>query len=394
MSAPVQGVDLSGMEYARGAGLDTTKKCLPGTREEIIEEITAWINNTEDDAPRVFWLHGNAGTGKSSIAHTIAYYFRELGRLGSCYCFDRTQAAQRRDQKVFTTIARDLSDRDEQMRSALANVVHHDLSLATTPDIMQQWKEFIMKPASKLSDGMVGPILIVIEALDESGEEDTRKHLLRILAGKVDDDDSRITKLPANFRILITSRPLPDINDALNGVGHVQQQSMDSISPTSTKSDILRYVTKELIDVEGVHEGELLMSLARESGGLFEWARLACAYIKPGNDAGLTAHERYAAIISHHKDDHVPLLDQMYKFTLTSIFPQDQEQRERRLARFRSVMEQVLGTLEPLPLTSLRSMKSHFINEPKAEIVTAIVKPMGALLSGTTDPSVVVRPLH
>jgi len=58
---------------------------------------------------------------------------------------------------------------------------------------MQQWKEFIMKPASKLSDGMVGPILIVIEALDESGEEDMRKHLFRILAGKVDDDESQIT---------------------------------------------------------------------------------------------------------------------------------------------------------------------------------------------------------
>src|SRR6267154_5289216 len=117
MSAPVQGADLSGMEYARGAGLDTTKKCLPGTREAIIEEIIAWINNTEDDAPGVFWLHGNAGTGKSTIAQTIAHHFRELGRLGSCYCFDRTRAAQRRDQKVFTTIARDLSDRDEQMRS-------------------------------------------------------------------------------------------------------------------------------------------------------------------------------------------------------------------------------------------------------------------------------------
>jgi len=167
---------------------------------------------------------------------------------------------------------------------------------------------------------------------------------------------------------------------------------MHSIPSTSTDRDILRYVENELKDVEGV-DGEL-MSLAHESGGLFEWARLACAYIKRENDPGLTAHERYEALISHDKDDHVPLLDRMYKFTLTSIFPENQPQRKARLDRFRSVMAQVLGTLEPLPLTSLRSMKSHFINKPKAEIVSAIVKPMGALLSGTTDLSAVVRLLH
>src|SRR6267154_675577 len=177
-------------------------------------------------------------------------------------------------------------------------------------------------------------------------------------------------------------------------VSDMSNNSLDSIPSTSTDRDILHYVTNELSDVEGVHGEELLMTLARESGGLFEWARLACAYIKRENDPGLTAHERYEAIISHHKDGHVPLLDQMYKFTLTSIFPQNQLQRKARLARFCSVMAQVLGTLEPLPLTSLRFMKSHFINEPKPEIVTAIVKPMGALLSGTTDASAVVRPLH
>jgi len=390
----VENADLSQMEYANGAGLNTTKECLPGTRDEILDEIITWINDTKDDAPRVFWLHGNAGTGKSAIAHSIAHRFRGLGRLGSCFCFDRNRAAERRHDKVFTTIARDLADRDEQVRRALAHVVHHDTSLANTPDIKQQWNEFIMKPASTLSDAMVGPILIVIEALDESGGDSTREHLLQILAGNLGDDESRITKLPPNFRILLTSRPLPDIHKVLNDVEHVQHRSMDSIPSTWTERDILRYVTKELVDVEGIHDTELLTSLAHESGGLFEWARLACEYIKRESDVGLTAHECFDAIMSHHKDDPIALLDNMYKFTLKSIFPQDQSQRKTRLTRFRSVMAQVLGTLEPFPLTSLRSVKSRFFDECDPNIVTAIIKPMGALLSGTTDPYAVVRPLH
>src|SRR6267154_6619649 len=63
-----------------------------------------WIHDTEDDAPRVFWLHANAATGKSSIVHTIAHHFRELGRLGSCYCFDRTRAASHTTRVPYRSI--------------------------------------------------------------------------------------------------------------------------------------------------------------------------------------------------------------------------------------------------------------------------------------------------
>lgn len=65
-------INLEGMAYADGAGLNMTKKCLDGTRTEILEEIMKWINNPDDDAPRIFWLHGQAGRGKSAIAHTVA----------------------------------------------------------------------------------------------------------------------------------------------------------------------------------------------------------------------------------------------------------------------------------------------------------------------------------
>jgi hypothetical protein len=71
----VEDSGLNSMPYVRGAGMDTRKTCLEGTRNEILNEITAWINNTEDNT-RVFWLHGNAGTGKSPIADTIAYASR------------------------------------------------------------------------------------------------------------------------------------------------------------------------------------------------------------------------------------------------------------------------------------------------------------------------------
>src|ERR1700724_3790349 len=149
------------MPYAEGAGLNTQKLCLEGTRVGILKEIMNWIHDADGNAPRVFWLHGTAGSGKSAIAHTIADRFKALGRLGSFFCFDRNRAVDRRHEKIFATVAQDLAECDLQLRKALATAVHHKTSLRNTPDVLRQWKELIVQPAQAMSHAMVGPIVIV-----------------------------------------------------------------------------------------------------------------------------------------------------------------------------------------------------------------------------------------
>ena len=72
-------LSLDGMVYADGVGLDTTKECLDGTRVEILKEIVDWIHDPDVNVPRVFWLHGQAGRGKSAITHTIALHYKNVG---------------------------------------------------------------------------------------------------------------------------------------------------------------------------------------------------------------------------------------------------------------------------------------------------------------------------
>jgi len=226
------------MPYIGGAGLNTQKVCLEGTRGETLDEITAWINNTDDTTPRVFWLHGSAGTGKSSIAHTIAERFDKLGRLGSCFCFDPNK--RKSSRRLYET-------------SLIRMTKYGDCK--NTTDILQQWKEMILKPSQKLSDGKT----IVIDALDKSGDPVSRRNLLRILAGKVNDEESRMADLSPHFRILLTSRPLQDIRTALDALNleHIQQKSMDGIRSEWTKRDILRYIRRELSDFEEMDNEEV-----------------------------------------------------------------------------------------------------------------------------------------
>jgi hypothetical protein len=380
-------LDINSMPYAAGAGLDTRKLCLEGTRSGILGEITDWINDVDDNT-RIFWLHGTAGSGKSTIAHTIANRFKRLGRLGSIFCFDRNRTAERQE-KIFTNIAQDLANCDTLLRTALAAAIRHNTSLKNTTDILQQWEEMIVKPARARSGAMVGPIVIVIDALDESGDRDSRRYLLRILANA----EGHITNLPPHFRILVVSRTLQDMNDAFKGVTHVQRKDMNNIP--STEDDIFHYVSHDLSDaeLEDTLQQDSVRGLAHKAGGLFEWARLACAYVKGENVAGVgfTVEERFTAVMTHNKD--VPLLDGMYRLTLETIFPQGQHMRDIRIQRFKSVMAQILGTMEPLPLASLDAMRCRFLDDMKIDIRT-IVCPMGALLSGTTDSPDPVRALH
>src|SRR5882757_8359704 len=233
LCSPAEDLDFSGMEYASGAGMNTTKRCLPGTREDILSEIKSWISSTGEDVPRILWLSGTAGKGKSAIAHTIANWSSEVGCLGTCFCFDRTRVADRRHEKIFTTIARDLADCNPAVRRALADVVHDNNELRHSADITRQWRELLVGPIRVASTAIDAPVLIVIDALDESGDPESREQILRLLA-------SRLSDLPANFRVIITSRPLEDIHKYLNTASHIRHLSMDDISPQSTTNDIQR----------------------------------------------------------------------------------------------------------------------------------------------------------
>ena len=300
--------------------------------------------------------------------------------------------AEQHDKKIFTMIAWDLADHDKQMQRELAGAIHQDTSFKHTTDILQQWKELIMKPVKTFSETMAGPIVIVIDTLDESGMVASWQHLLCILAGKLDNDKSLITKLPPHIWILLTSWPLLDITSALNDVEHVQSKSMFSIPPALSRCNIFCYVSHELSGLEGIEIEDISASLTSASDRLFKWACLACAYVKGDDAAGLTVKERFEAIITHDQEHQVPLLDSMYKLTLQTVFPLGQDKCSTHLDRFQLVMEQILGTMEPLPFASLSSMRHHFIDEGLQKIdINMILKPMGAEI---TDSSVVIHPLH
>lgn len=83
--------------------------------------------------------------------------------------------ARRNPQNL--TIARDLSDHDPQYKSALWNIVKDDRALRTSISPAEQVDRLIIEPYDHLDP--IGPLVVVIDALDESGVRANRAQLLK-----------------------------------------------------------------------------------------------------------------------------------------------------------------------------------------------------------------------
>ena len=132
---------------------------------------------------RVLVLFGQAGTGKSTIAHEIARLFHEEKLLGSSVVFQRGEDSKRNGFQLFTTVARDLCDVYPSFKIALGNDITNDTSLLCARDFPTLFERLLLRPLDGLQTD--NHILIVIDALDESGDTTGRTGLHTFLANRL-----------------------------------------------------------------------------------------------------------------------------------------------------------------------------------------------------------------
>ena len=103
----------------------------------------------------------------------------------------------------------------------------------------------------------------------------------------------------------------------------------------------------------------------------------------------MIANECFHKIISHAGDG-AKLLDGIYTMSLNELMQGDTDVLER----FCSVMRQILRSKEPLSISALDLMHCKFTRENDHFPVGIILGYMASFLTGTTDSSTPVRPLH
>ena len=306
-----------------------------------------------------------------------------MHRLTSSFIFLRKEQSKREAYHLFTTIARDLSDRYPSFRTALGRIVKYNSSLrAGTCDYGTLFETLILEPLKDLH--IVGPILVVIDALDESGDVTGGNGLHSFLA-------KALSKLPYHFRVLITSRHGHDIESAFVGAPSVRIKHMDDLElAATTHDDILAFLRERLPSEEFGRYGNVL---AMKAEGLFQWAAVACGYIlKPPGSFGFSKKKCIEHLLrltaDYHRQDP---LDELYKEVLEGYFI-DQEAR----LLFRSVVGQLITAFEPLSVCSLTTLRHHTSNDDDYDSVVEMLRHLGSLLSNVSsaDQNLPMVPLH
>jgi hypothetical protein len=358
------------------------KGCLPGTRTAFLEFIANWVNDPISETTLV--LFGQAGTGKSSIAHEIARRFNNMHRLTSSFIFLRREESKHEAYHLFTTLARDLSDRYPSFKAALGRIVQGDSALRVrTRDYPTLFESLILKPLEGLH--IIGPIFVVIDALDQSGDTTGRNGLHAFLA-------KNLSKLPPNFRVFITSRPEDGIQSAFDGAPSARIQYMnDSQLAARLEDDILSFLQDLLPSNEFDKHG---VALARKAEGLFQWAAVAARFIRdPPESFGFSKKECINHLLELTADhDGQDPLDELYNEVLEGYITH----RKSRLL-FRSVVGQLITAFEPLSIRSLTTLRAHASNDDDdADSVVTMLRRLGSLLSNvnSSDNTLPIIPLH
>ncbi|KAJ7744051.1 hypothetical protein DFH07DRAFT_777207 [Mycena maculata] len=287
--------------------------CLLGTCQKILDEINEWIL-VPCDPGNVLWLSGVAGSGKSTISTTISESARELHRLGGFVFFDRNDRARSHPDGVIRTIAYSLAQCHPDIASAIAVAIQSDPSITNAP-IHAQFKTLLQDPLTSVenSNSIQGPIVLVIDALDECGDPGSRGLLLSTLAAE-------LPKLPHFLRVLITSRRDADITKHFHSRFTAKVLDVGTQSITDVGLFIRDKLEKIRLDEEDLGSSwpgeENINRLVDLSGGLFIWASTAVKFI-----AVYKPQEKLELLVTHHSTTEDFSLNKLYSVALQNSGP-------------------------------------------------------------------------
>jgi hypothetical protein len=364
-------------------------RCLPETRVDVLARIREWADRRCERG--IFWLNGMAGTGKSTIALTIAREYDEQGRLGASFFFSRGGGDLGSSSKVFTTLAAQLANKLPDLKSHISKAVA-DVDIGNL-GLYDQWEKLILQPLSRLEESSLPlPLVLVVDALDEcEGEEDVRLVLQLFATAK--------SLQKVQLRIFITSRPETPIRHGIYDIPEAAHQDfvLHEISLSIIEHDISIFFKYNLESIK--RECNLAMDwpgeqtvglLVQRTGGLFIYAATACLFVRQG---GKFAQRRLDLLLQHDNTALPPekKLNEIYTTILAhSVNGEYDEQEIKDLRKF---FCQIVGSIVVLFDTLSAASLAGLLKTPMKEINQTLTH-LHSVLDVPKSQDGVIRLLH
>ncbi|KAJ5349807.1 hypothetical protein N7541_007534 [Penicillium brevicompactum] len=365
--------------------------CLQNTRVELLEEIQAWIDG--DNPKKVFWLSGMAGTGKSTIALTLARtYKRAVGAkghqrnvcLGATFFFSRGGGDLSSASKFPATIAIQLAEASGELRKLIGDVIEDNPRLDSL-GVRAQWEKLVIGPLSMLSQSSENQttFLLIVDALDECNDADDTNSIIRCL--------EEVTHMEGvGCRVFLTSRPEHAMRLIMNANTSAPRENfvLHKIERSIVNQDLELYYRDQLSRIkaamssnEELFSERMIRQLVKRSNGLFIHAATVCKFVRDGK---WHAVERLKCLVETEKSDSAELeLDKMYTIVLEyssvsvteGLNPDEAEKVHQLCQRVIGAIIVVFDTMSSESLAMLLGVKRESIIEALSALHSVIDVP-------------------
>ena len=339
-----------GAEYRHGG----RKGCLKGTRGSVLNEIDLWA--CDFDKLPVYWLNGLAGTGKSTIAQTIAERLFADGRLGASFFCSRDFEDRSDLHLIFPTLAVQLSRKYPEFRSIFISLVQPDPQIAHE-SLYNQMSKLIVGPLKKCAISTV----IVIDALDECKDEEPASAILSVLG--------RLASEVPNVKFFLTGRPEPRIWEGFRLpllVDATDVFVLHDVEPNLINNDIQLFFKQSFLELARRRRGldgwptkEQLDLLCERAAGLFIYAVATVKFINNRNNPPKEQLDRIlqlpksSAYEGKTKFKVNMTLDSLYTSILQEAFGDDDPEGDQKI---RSVLGAVILAANPLSPSAITTL--------------------------------------
>ena len=352
----------------------------------MLDEIESW---TEDfEKLPVFWLNGLAGTGKTTIAQTIAERVFAEGRLGASFFCSRDFEDRSDLRFIFPTLAFQLAHKYPQFRPHLVSL------LRTNPDVVyeslcNQMQKLIAEPLRAAGVSVV----IVIDALDECKDDEPSSAILSVLG--------RFVGEISNVKFFITGRPEQRIKTGFRLpllVDSTDVFVLHDIHPSLINSDIRLFLKHELSELaqrrqlERWPTDEHIDVLCHRAAGLFVYAVATLKFL----DSNTHLPDHRLDVILKLPESTAPegktpfkpetTLDSLY----TSIFQTAFNKKDPDVyAKVQAIIGTIVMVINPLPPQAIAELTDMEFRE-----VMLFLTLIQSLLATGEESNQPVKPFH
>ncbi|KAJ1562122.1 hypothetical protein HK405_015566, partial [Cladochytrium tenue] len=349
----------------RAARQSILKNYVEGTRQWLLDDISAKMFADSRKIERVTWLHGNAGVGKSVVAALVARQFEKDNQLAAMFFCKHDDEKRRDSLRLVWTLAYFLAEWNDSYLAALIDLKRSQPGLLSK-SLGDIFEDLIIKPLEGINSPSLKPIVIVVDALDECGELGRRGDVLNVFARKCKD-------LPAFVKMFITSREEPDIVDAFKGLVQCELSATVSQNHEDLRLYARDFLKTHLSTDEAKQLGPEL--IVQNAEGVFVWAVLACESLVTGSDEIITL-QMIQSISARTGASEEKKMDEMFLQTFRRIFTTGEDSS--------SLLFRIMGTIAIAGEPASASDWAEILNESH-EDVKICLRRLRSLL--TVDPN-------